>query len=55
MDYVNSWRTASDINDTWTSFERILDHQAGLSKYAGPGGWNDPGMLEVGNGGMSQN
>ena len=31
----------------------ILDKQVGLEKYAGPGGWNDPDMLEVGNGGMT--
>jgi len=30
-----------------------LDNNIGLSPYAGPGGWNDPDMLEVGNGGMS--
>ena len=29
------------------------DQNAGLWSYAGPGGWNDPDMLEVGNGGMS--
>jgi len=32
---------------------RILDRQAGLEKYAWPGGWNDPDMLEVSNGGMT--
>jgi len=31
----------------------ILDEQVGLESYAGPGHWNDPDMLEVGNGGMS--
>jgi alpha-galactosidase len=31
----------------------ILDQQVGLQSYAGPGHWNDPDMLEVGNGGMS--
>ncbi len=50
------WRTTGDIQDCWScpgSFVRILDRQAGLEKYAGPGGWNDPDMLEVGNGGMT--
>jgi alpha-galactosidase len=50
------WRTTGDIQDCWGcggSFVRILDRQAGLEKYAGPGGWNDPDMLEVGNGGMT--
>jgi alpha-galactosidase len=47
------WRTTGDISDRWDSFVRLLDQQAGLEKYAGPGGWNDPDMLEVGNGGMT--
>lgn len=32
---------------------QIIDRQAGLGRHAGPGGWNDPDMLEVGNGGMT--
>lgn len=55
------WRTTGDIyncfdciNDhgTWKSWGvmQILDMQEGLRKYAGPGHWNDPDMLEVGNG-----
>jgi alpha-galactosidase len=47
------WRTTGDISDRWNSFVRLLDQQVGLEKYAGPGGWNDPDMLEVGNGGMT--
>jgi alpha-galactosidase len=50
------WRTTGDIQDCWNcsgSFVRLLDRQVGLEKYAGPGGWNDPDMLEVGNGGMT--
>jgi len=47
------WRTTGDIADRWNSFTRLLDQQVGLEKYAGPGGWNDPDMLEVGNGGMT--
>jgi alpha-galactosidase len=47
------WRTTGDISDRWPSFTRLLDQQVGLEKFAGPGGWNDPDMLEVGNGGMS--
>ncbi|MBB4688655.1 NPCBM/NEW2 domain-containing protein [Amycolatopsis jiangsuensis] len=47
------WRTTGDISDSWTSMTGILDQQDGLEKYSGPGGWNDPDMLEVGNGGMS--
>lgn len=49
----NSWRTTGDINNNYKSFIWILDQQVGLSRYAGPGGWNDPDMLEVGNGGMT--
>jgi alpha-galactosidase len=47
------WRTTGDIADRWNSFTNLLDRQVGLEKYAGPGGWNDPDMLEVGNGGMT--
>jgi alpha-galactosidase len=49
----NSWRTTGDIDGTYKSFVSILDKQVGLSRYAGPGGWNDPDMLEVGNGQMT--
>lgn len=47
------WRTTGDISDNWPSMTGILDQQVGLEKYSGPGGWNDPDMLEVGNGGMT--
>jgi len=55
------WRTTGDIQDCWDckrdwggmGFTKILDLQVGLEEYAGPGHWNDPDMLEVGNGGMS--
>jgi alpha-galactosidase len=47
------WRTG-DIRDNWESITLIgFDKQAGLVRYAGPGRWNDPGVLEVGNGGMT--
>lgn len=55
QDVGNSWRTDDDIKDNWDSFLRSLDNVVGLSRYAGPGGWNDPDMLEVGNGGMTEN
>lgn len=51
--YSNSWRTTLDISNNWESFILILDQQQGLEKYAGPGGWNDPDMLEVGNDGFT--
>jgi alpha-galactosidase len=47
------WRTTGDIEDKWESIIKILNLQAGLESYAGPGHWNDPDMLEVGNGGLS--
>lgn len=60
-DVGNLWRTTGDIQDCWDcrrdwggkGWTRILDEQVGLEVYAGPGHWNDPDMLEVGNGGMT--
>jgi alpha-galactosidase len=62
----NLWRTTGDIKDKWAGQEKwpdgtccsngmlaIVDQQVGLQSYAGPGHWNDPDMLEVGNGGMT--
>jgi len=50
----NLWRTTGDINDTYDRMSVIGFQQNGLEKYAGPGHWNDPDMLEVGNGGMTR-
>jgi alpha-galactosidase len=60
-DVGNLWRTTGDIQDCWDckrdwggmGVVHILDLQDGLESYAGPGHWNDPDMLEVGNGGMT--
>jgi alpha-galactosidase len=49
----NLWRTTGDISDKYDRMALIGFSQAGLSRYAGPGHWNDPDMLEVGNGGMT--
>ena len=49
----NLWRTTGDISDRYASMENIGFSQAGLARFAGPGHWNDPDMLEVGNGGMN--
>jgi alpha-galactosidase len=49
----NMWRTTDDIADEYWSMAYIGFEQNGLEKYAGPGHWNDPDMLEVGNGGMT--
>lgn len=59
------WRTTGDIYDCFDCFKeqggwtangvmKILDMQKDMRQYAGPGHWNDPDMLEVGNGGMSE-
>lgn len=67
-DTGNLWRTTGDIHDHWEGRQKyknggccslgmldILDLQVGLESFAGPGHWNDPDMLEVGNGGMTTN
>jgi len=47
------WRTTGDISDSWNSMIDIFEKQKDLARYSGPGKWNDPDMLEVGNGGMT--
>jgi alpha-galactosidase len=50
----NLWRTTGDINDSWYSMSTLgFDNQIGREKSAGPGHWNDPDMLEIGNGHMT--
>ncbi|MFI9815638.1 NPCBM/NEW2 domain-containing protein [Saccharothrix variisporea] len=49
----NSWRTTGDISDSWTSMISIARQNRVLAQHASPGSWNDPDMLEVGNGGMT--
>ena len=62
----NLWRTTGDISDYWAGQKKwpdggccqngmldIVDQQVALYPFAGPGHWNDPDMLEVGNGGMT--
>src|SRR5580698_6449507 len=49
----NLWRSTGDISPDWDRIYTILEQQDGLAKYAGPGHWNDPDMLEVGNGKLS--
>ena len=51
--YGELWRTTGDINDSWGSVMGILDQQVGLEAHSGPNAWNDPDMLEVGNGHLS--
>ncbi len=60
-DIGNLWRSTGDIVDHWSKTEKwggnglvqIIDLMDGLESYNGPGHWNDPDMLEVGNGGMT--
>ena len=49
----NLWRTTGDIKPNWDRIYDLISQQAGLESYAGPGHWNDPDMLEVGNGKLS--
>ena len=49
----NSWRTTKDIKDNWDSMLSNLYRNNLAADHAGPGGWNDPDMLEVGNNGMT--
>jgi len=48
------WRTTGDIADNYNSMILHGLNEEGLEQYAGPGHWNDPDMLEVGNGKMTQ-
>ena len=50
----NLWRTTGDITEEYRVMAEIGFNQNGLEKFAGPGHWNDPDMLEVGNGGMNE-
>ena len=49
----NLWRTTGDIRDSWDSMIGNLEKQVPTAPYAGPGHWNDPDMLEIGNGHMT--
>ena len=49
----NSWRTTGDINASYSSMLSIFHSNVGLASYAGPGHWNDPDMLEIGNGSLT--
>ncbi len=51
----NLWRTTPDIRPRWSVISMIYEKTAPLSKHGGIGGWNDPDMLEVGNGKLTYN
>ena len=46
--YGNTWRIGADADGTWHGVMAALDLDAPLFKFAGPGGWNDPDILQVG-------
>ncbi|MGY3230843.1 alpha-galactosidase [Luteibacter sp. HA06] len=50
---ASSWRTTGDISDNYASMLKIFKQNVVLDQYAHLGHWNDPDMLEVGNGGMT--
>ena len=50
---ANLWRTGQDSQDKWSSVVFNFTHNVQHYPHARPGGWNDPDMLEIGNGGMS--
>ncbi len=49
----NVWRTTGDINDSWASMIENVEKQVPTAPWAGPGHFNDPDMLEIGNGHMT--
>lgn len=50
----NMWRTTGDIFAKWISVNAIYERTIALFEHAGPGHWNDPDMLEVGNGNLTE-
>jgi alpha-galactosidase len=50
---ANLWRTGTDLGPSWGDVAAAIDRVASLGGYAGPGAWNDPDMLQIGNGGLS--
>jgi alpha-galactosidase len=50
---ANLWRTTGDIQATWESVMSNLDNNDQMASFAGPGHWNDPDLLQVGNAGLS--
>ena len=63
--YANMWRTTTDISACWDlpitetgglpcSVLGVVDQQPGLERYQSPGSWNDPDMMQVGNGSLTE-
>lgn len=55
--YCNLWRNGGDIQDSYGSLRSVIDffanNQLTFQKHAGPGHWNDPDMLLIGNFGLT--
>lgn len=51
--FTNLWRTTDDLFARWDSILYTLDLQENLYPYSKPGAWNDPDMLQIGNGNLS--
>jgi len=51
----NLWRTTGDISDSWTSMIANIEKQVPTAPSVGPGHWNDPDVLKIGNGHMTDN
>ncbi len=56
-EHCNLWRNWDDINDSWNSLTSIINYfdknEERIQRFAGPGHWNDPDMLLIGNFGLS--
>jgi alpha-galactosidase len=53
-EFANLWRTTDDLLPLWDSVMRTLDLQVNLYPYSRPGAWNDPDMLQIGNGSLTE-
>ncbi|ORY18419.1 glycoside hydrolase superfamily [Clohesyomyces aquaticus] len=53
--FGNSWRMSTDIQNNWGSVASIAAQAAPIAQYAGPGGFNDLDMMQIGNNGLSEN
>ena len=47
------WRTTRDITNDWAAVLELIDTNSRYAEYHGPGHWNDPDMLQIGNGGLT--
>jgi hypothetical protein len=52
--FGHTWRIAKDANGSWAGVLAQIDADAPLWRYAGPGAWNDPDILQIGGPGLSE-